>query len=101
MPKKKQKSPEFKLDAYESDIENKLPDLLDELPVSKNAEEEISYARDAADKYLRKNAKINIRLSQHDVEGLKRIAVREGMPYQTLIASILHKFVRRQLYLKS
>jgi len=100
MSKKKQKT-EFKLDEYENEIEKNLPDLLDKLPISKNVDEEIKYAREAADNYLRKNMKINIRLSEHDVEGLKRIAVREGIPYQTLIASILHKFVNRQLHLKT
>lgn len=32
-----------------------------------------------------------------DVEGLKRIAVKEGLPYQTLISSILHKYVTQHL----
>ena len=49
----------------------------------------------AAKNTLRKNQRINIRLSQRDLESLKLAAVREGMPYQTLIASILHKYTRR------
>ena len=48
----------------------------------------------AARNTLRKNQRINIRLSQRDLEGIKLAAVREGMPYQTLIASILHKYTR-------
>ena len=48
----------------------------------------------AAKNTLRKNRRINIRLSERDLEGLKLAAVREGMPYQTLIASILHKYTR-------
>jgi len=42
---------------------------------------------------LRKDRRINIRLSQKDLEGIQARAVREGMPYQTLIASVIHKFV--------
>jgi predicted DNA binding CopG/RHH family protein len=42
---------------------------------------------------IRKDKRINIRLSHHDLQGLRLKAVREGIPYQTLIASILHKFV--------
>ena len=47
----------------------------------------------AARRTLKKDRHVHIRLSQTDLEGLKRKAVREGIPYQTLISSILHKFV--------
>ena len=47
----------------------------------------------AARRYMRKDERINIRLSTADLEMLKRRAVEEGLPYQTLIASILHKYV--------
>ncbi len=42
---------------------------------------------------LRKDKRINIRISQRDLEGLQVKAVREGIPYQTLISSVLHKYV--------
>ena len=47
----------------------------------------------AAKRYTRKDARINIRLSSADLEMLKQRAVEEGLPYQSLIASILHKYV--------
>ena len=46
----------------------------------------------AARRYMRKDARINIRLSAADLEMLKRRAAEEGLAYQTLIASILHKY---------
>ncbi len=46
----------------------------------------------AADRYLRKDARINIRVSTADLQMLKRRAAEEGLAYQSLIASILHKF---------
>jgi predicted DNA binding CopG/RHH family protein len=49
----------------------------------------------AARRYLRKDARVNIRLSSADLEMLKRRAAEEGLPYQTLIASVLHKYVSR------
>jgi predicted DNA binding CopG/RHH family protein len=49
-------------------------------------------AREAAKRYTRKDARINIRLSLADLEMLKRRAVEEGLPYQSLIASVLHKY---------
>ena len=47
----------------------------------------------AARRYLRKGARVNIRLSTADLEMLKRRAAEEGLPYQSLIASVLHKYV--------
>jgi len=52
-------------------------------------------AVEAARRYMRKDARINIRLSTADLDMLKRRAAEEGLPYQSLIASILHKYVSR------
>ncbi|MBN2018459.1 MAG: hypothetical protein JW794_10085 [Candidatus Cloacimonetes bacterium] len=41
---------------------------------------------------MRKKRNINIRISESDLESIKKIAEREGLPYQTLIGSVLHKF---------
>ena len=49
---------------------------------------------------LRQDKRINIRVSQRDLEGLQVRALREGIPYQTFIASILHKYVAGQLVTK-
>ncbi|MEK7765589.1 MAG: antitoxin [bacterium] len=51
--------------------------------------------------HLRKDAKINVRLSQQDLDGLRRRASEEGLPYQTLISSLLHKFVAGRLVEKA
>lgn len=42
---------------------------------------------------MRKDKRINIRLSPQDLEWIQAMAARDGMPYQTLIFSIIHKFV--------
>ena len=57
-----------------------------------NLKEEMALAKKAAANTLRKNARINIRISNVDLEHLKQKAAYEGIPYQTLIASILHKY---------
>lgn len=44
-----------------------------------------------------KEARVNIRMSQGDVEMLKAAADREGIGYQTLMSSVIHKFVTGQL----
>jgi predicted DNA binding CopG/RHH family protein len=46
---------------------------------------------------LQKNKRINIRLSERDLLGIQAKAVEEGLPYQTLISSILHKYLRGML----
>ena len=78
-------------------------DILDDfskeiLRRSKNSTQEIKKATQAANAYLTKNSRINIRLSGTDLTLLKRKAAQEGMPYQTLIASVLHKFATGSLH---
>jgi predicted DNA binding CopG/RHH family protein len=48
----------------------------------------------------RKNHAISLRLSEFDLEMVKQRADREGLPYQTLINRIIHKYVTDQLYEK-
>jgi predicted DNA binding CopG/RHH family protein len=52
-----------------------------------------AYARNT----LRKDRRVNIRISSKDLEELQAIAIEDGIPYQTLIASILHRFVAGRL----
>jgi len=42
---------------------------------------------------IRKDKRVNIRISERDLRELQRLALVEGLPYQTLISSILHKYV--------
>lgn len=49
--------------------------------------------RDYARATLAKNKRVNIRLSTQDLTEIQTRAAEEGVPYQTLISSVLHKFV--------
>ena len=51
-----------------------------------------------AEAMFRKDARINIRLSSRDLRALQKKALAEGIPYQTLVASILHKYVEGRLH---
>lgn len=53
--------------------------------------------RDAARATALKDKRVNIRLSSGDLMDIQARALAEGMPYQTLIASVLHKYVSGQL----
>ena len=46
-----------------------------------------------AEETFKKDKRINIRISSHDLESLQRRALEEGIPYQTLVSSVLHKYV--------
>ncbi len=50
---------------------------------------------------LKKNKRVNIRLSEHDLQAIQRKAVQEGLPYQTLISSLIHKYTNGLLVDKS
>lgn len=46
---------------------------------------------------FRKDRRLNIRLSSKDLEAIQKRALAEGLPYQTLISSLLHKYVSGRL----
>jgi predicted DNA binding CopG/RHH family protein len=46
---------------------------------------------------FRKDRRLNIRLSSKDLEAIQKRALAEGLPYQTLIASLLHKYAAGRL----
>ena len=58
-----------------------------------NLEEEIKKAKKAAEETLKKSERMNIRISPNDLRRLKIKAMEEGMPYQTLVSSIIHKYL--------
>jgi len=50
-----------------------------------------------AEATLKKDRRINIRISNKDLLAIQKRAVEEGIPYQTLISSLLHKYVSGRL----
>lgn len=58
-----------------------------------NKEAELKRHRECAAATFRKDKRINIRISERDLRALQKRALTEGIPYQTLVSSILHKYV--------
>jgi len=58
---------------------------------------ELEAYRVAAHATALKDRRVNIRISSLDLAGLQARALQEGLPYQTLIASVLHKYVSGRL----
>ena len=53
---------------------------------------ELTRHRTIAADTFKKDARINIRIASRDLRALQRRALAEGIPYQTLISSVLHKY---------
>ena len=68
---------------------------------SPEKETELKKHREYAAATFKADRRINIRLSTRDLNALQKRALSEGVPYQTLIASILHKYVDGQFQEKT
>ena len=69
----------------------------DEFQSIQNFAAEKKILEETARRTLQKDKRINIRISSRDLERLQMQAAREGIPYQTYIASSLHKLVTGRL----
>jgi predicted DNA binding CopG/RHH family protein len=93
------KKKDLKLDKEEQGIQKAYES--GELESIPNLEEEIAFYTNAAKNALKKDKRINIRLTSRDLLELKLKAVEEGIPYQTLVSSILHKYLNGRLVEKA
>ena len=62
-----------------------------------DVEVRIAEYQEAARAFFRKDRRVNIRMSNRDILALQELAQEEGIPYQTLMSSILHKYVTGRL----
>ena len=87
------------LDRYEKQILSAFEagKLKSTVPPEPSLPRYLEYARAT----LAKNKRVNIRLSTQDLSEIQPRAAEEGVPYQTLIASVLHKFVAGRFTEKS
>ncbi len=81
------------------DEEKALMDSLegDEWQPVENSEQETAKAIEAARATLKKDRRINLRLTEKDYYQIQIKAIEEGVPYQTLIASLVHKYLNGSL----
>jgi len=78
----------------ERTIENSIDSLV---PVSEDKRNRVESIIARA----RKNKAISLRIAEYDLEKLKEKAKNDGIPYQTLISMVLHKYITNQLFEKS
>ena len=75
------------LDAYEKgDIKTATP-----------SKKEIAKIKALAENTFRKDRRVTIRLYDHDLKGIQKKALEKGIPYQTLISSMIHQYVEGDL----
>jgi len=79
-----------KLDKFEQSIEE---DAEKFIPLSEAEKSEVESIINTANK----TKNINIRISAYDIEKIKQRSSEEGIPYQTLISSIIHKYITGRL----
>jgi len=78
------------LDNFEQSIEDNAERFI---PLSDTEKDKVESIINAANK----TRNINIRISAYDIEKVKQRSAEEGIPYQTLISSVIHKFVTGKL----
>jgi len=79
------------LDAYESE----------NLKISTPSKKEIESIKAAAKNTFKKDKRITIRLYDHDYKGIQKKAMEMGIPYQTLISGIVHRYIEGELKSKN
>jgi predicted DNA binding CopG/RHH family protein len=79
------------LEAYESGL----------LKLSRPSKKEIAAIKAAALSTFRKDKRITIRLYDHDFKGIQKKALQMGIPYQTLISGVIHRYIEGDLISKN
>ena len=69
----------------------------DEWQAVDHLEEEKAKYEQYAKATFKKDKRVNIRISSKNLEAIQKKALEEGIPYQTLISSVLHKYVHGRL----
>jgi len=71
------------------------------IQIEKPSRKLLSDLKKASENTFRKDRRINVRLSSHDLLGIQRKALQKGLPYQALIAGLIHQYVEGNLQEKS
>jgi len=79
--------------------EKKISDAYDRglLKTEDPSEGLLSMLKQAGGKTFKKDKRINIRLSSHDLMGIQRKAAQRGIPYQAFISGLIHQYVEGDL----
>ncbi len=79
------------IDAYESG----------KMKLSKPSKKELQKIQAIAKSTFKKDKRITIRLYDHDYKGIQKKALEMGIPYQTLISGVIHRYIEGDLISKN
>ena len=79
------------MDAYESG----------KMKLSTPSEKELQNIKAIAKSTFKKDKRITIRLYDHDYKGIRKKALEMGIPYQTLISGVIHRYIEGDLISKN
>jgi len=71
------------------------------MKLSTPSKKEIESIKAAANNTLKKDKRITIRLYDHDFIGIQKKAMEMGIPYQTLISGIIHRYIEGDIKIKT
>ena len=71
------------------------------MKLSTPSKKEIEAIKATAKKTLVKDKRITIRIYDHDYQGIQKKAIEMGIPYQTLISAIIHRYIEGELISKT
>ena len=72
-----------------------------QIKLSKPSKKEIDSIKAAADSTFKKDKRVTIRLYDHDFKGIQKKTLQMGVPYQTLISGIIHRYIEGELVPKN
>ena len=72
-----------------------------QIKLSRPSKKEIDSIKSAANSTFKKDKRVTIRLYDHDYQGIQKKALQMGVPYQTLISGIIHRYIEGELISKN
>lgn len=83
--------------------EREIADALERgvIELEKPSRKLLSDLKRASENTFKKDRRINVRLSSHDLLGIQRKALQKGLPYQALISGLIHQYVEGDLLEKT
>ncbi len=72
-----------------------------QIKLSKPTKREVEAIKSAAVSTFKKDKRVSIRMYDHDFKGIQKKALQMGVPYQTLISGIIHRYIEGDLVSKN
>lgn len=93
-----QKNQNIPLDRYEADLVQAIEN--DEFVPVTDQKSEIDKLTSYAANALKKDKRVTIRIAQHDLDQIQKRALETGIPYQTIVTSVLHQYASGKIEVK-